>query len=133
MKKRDFGLETMSLTRKCVLLELSGVRRDYKNGCFDNAMAKCDSIIREAKRLKKVIAIEKRERFKKGRNIRVNLNTTIVSDLIVRVPNGADAQKFISNYIRRKNIHAANNGIYTNESASIQDGEETRVFYPYAR
>ena len=130
-KTKDFGLQTLTLVRKCVLLELAGVRRDYKEGCFDNAMAKCDSVIREARRLKKVIQIEKRERMVKGRPVKVVLSTTITGDLCVRVPEGADVGKYVGNYLRRKHIRAAKCGIYTNETAVIHDKDSEQTIYPW--
>lgn len=130
-KDRDFGLQTMALTRKCLKLELSGVRRDYMSGCFDNAIAKCDSMIREAKRLKKIIQIEKRERNAKGRRVKVKLSTTITGDVCVRVPEGADAAKFVAWYLRRKDIRVARCGVYSNETAEIREGEDVKTIYPW--
>lgn len=130
-RKRDFGLETMKLTRKIMLTELSGIRRDYCGGCFDNALAKCDSLAREVRRLKGVIRAEKRERMARGQIVRVALSAQISGETLVRVPEGADVEKFVRSYLRRKRLRASHVGIYTNEKAEFRVGDELKAVYPW--
>lgn len=126
---KNFCLKTMELTRKCVSLELTGIKRDYNGGCFENAMSKCDSIVREVKRLKKCLAIDRRERNRKGRRVKVKLSTTITGNICVLVPEGVDAAKYVEGFLRRKDIRVAKSGTYSNETAELQDGEETKTIY----